>query len=278
MYQEPITTAFRRPSRRCPASRRTTRSTAPSTFSRDAIGPLGAALARAQVHRKGLVTSSPRRSYFYRHTHDLEDSTYGTQQFLTGATTKSATLPNQPYPVGRRALPRSADRGAALLLRSHHNLSGTVGAFYSQTHTKFYIPPTYANGLPGGRPVGNTGRSGPWPERPDLDADQPGHPERQLGVRRAVLQIPRSIHADPRGPASTGSSRNTDYTADGFMNFGADAERPAAEQQSGIDPKVGLAYQVTEDDHGLCLRLQGIPGRRRPGRCDLSASLPDLPV
>ena len=86
-------------------------------------------------------------SFFYRHTQDIEDSTYGTQQVLTNYYQVSG-LPNQPYLWDGEHFHDQITEEMRVSFDPVHNLSGTVGAFYSQTHTKFYIPPTYANGLP----------------------------------------------------------------------------------------------------------------------------------
>ncbi len=55
-------------------------------------------------------------SYFYRHTQDVEDSSYGTQQILTGPVYLVSWTACPAVPVGRRALPRPGlERGAPLL-------------------------------------------------------------------------------------------------------------------------------------------------------------------
>ena len=86
-------------------------------------------------------------SFFYRHTHDVEDSSYGTQQVLAGPFYGVAGLPAQPYLwVGDRNHDQVASE-ARISFDPVHNWSGTLGVFYSNTHTRFTIPPTYAQGL-----------------------------------------------------------------------------------------------------------------------------------
>jgi hypothetical protein len=92
-------------------------------------------------------------SYFYRHTRDLEDSTYGTQQILNsyyGVT----SLPAQPYLWDGEHFHNQVTEEMRVSFDPVHNLSGTVGAFYSRTHTLFDFPPVYANcRQQGGRPL-----------------------------------------------------------------------------------------------------------------------------
>src|SRR6516225_8938507 len=86
-------------------------------------------------------------SYFYRHTHDVEDSSYGTQQILYGPTYNVTGLAPQPYLwVGDRNHDQVSSE-ARLSFDPMHNISGTFGLYYSNTHTRFTIPATNANGL-----------------------------------------------------------------------------------------------------------------------------------
>ena len=90
-----------------------------------------------------LISSS---SFFYRHTQDIEESTYGTQQIFASYY-KVSGLPSQPYLWDGEHFHDQITEEMRVSFDPVHNLSGTVGAFYSHTHTKFYIPPTYATGL-----------------------------------------------------------------------------------------------------------------------------------
>src|SRR5271154_3707414 len=101
-------------------------------------------------------------SYFYRHTQDVEDSTYGTQQVLTNYYEVSG-LPNQPYLWDGEHFHDQITEEMRVSFDPWHNLSGTIGAFYSQTHTKFYIPPTFANGLTAATVPTDTGPVQAWP-------------------------------------------------------------------------------------------------------------------
>ena len=70
-------------------------------------------------------------SYFYRHTHDLEDSTYGTQQILNSYY-KVTTLPNQPYLWDGERYHNQLTEEARLSFDPIYNFSGTVGVFLFQ--------------------------------------------------------------------------------------------------------------------------------------------------
>jgi iron complex outermembrane recepter protein len=212
-------------------------------------------------------------SFFYRHTQDIEDSTYGTQQVLTNYYQVSS-LPNQPYLWDGEHYHDQITEEMRVAFDPVHDLSGTVGAFYSQTHTKFYIPPTFAIGLPAAT-VGNT-VVGPWPNDEIWTQTNPG------------IQKDKSIFGElyykflekftlTAGARRYWLSQETDFTADGFMNFGATLSDPQRNSQSGTDPKVGLSYQATEDTMVYASASKGF----RAGGAQAYApfcSLPQLPV
>jgi len=187
-----------------------------------------------------FVSSS---SFFYRHTRDVEDSTYGTQQVLTNYYQVSG-LPNQPYLWDGEHFHDQITEEMRVAFDPWHNLSGTVGAFYSQTHTKFYIPPTYANGLVAATTTNAV--VGPWPNDEIWTQTNP------------AVQKDKSIFGElyykffdkftlTAGLRHYWLSQETDFTADGFMNFGATPSDPQHNSQSGTDPKAGLSYQITDE-------------------------------
>ena len=187
-----------------------------------------------------FVSSS---SYFYRHTRDLEDSTYGTQQILTSYYGVSS-LPAQPYLWDGEHYHNQVTEEMRVSFDPVYNLSGTVGAFYSRTHTLYEFPPTYANGLVAAT-VGNT-VVGPWPNDLIWESAWPG------------LQTDTSVFGElyykffnrftlTLGGRQYWLTQDADYTADGFMNFGPTLSDPQHNTQSGFSPKVGLAYQVTDE-------------------------------
>jgi iron complex outermembrane receptor protein len=182
-------------------------------------------------------------SFFYRHTQDVEDSTYGTQQVLVNYYQVNS-LPNQPYLWDGEHFHDQLTEEMRVSFDPWHNLSGTLGAFYSQTHTKFYIPPTYANGL-----VAATADNtfvGPWPNDEIWTQSNP------------AIQKDKSLFGElyykffdqftlTAGARRYWLSQETDFTADGFMNFGATPSDPQHNSQAGTDPKIGISYQATQD-------------------------------
>ncbi len=191
-------------------------------------------------HGWSLVSSS---SFFYRHTEDVEDSTYGTQQVLVNYYQVSG-LPNQPYIWYGEHFHDQLTEELRLSFDPIHNLSGTVGAFYSQTHTKFYIPPTYAAGLVAAT-AGNT-VVGPWPNDEIWTQTNP------------AIQKDKSIFGElyykfldqftlTLGARQYWLSQETDFTANGFLNFGPTPSDPQHNSETGTDPKVGVSYQITDD-------------------------------
>jgi iron complex outermembrane receptor protein len=187
-----------------------------------------------------FVSSS---SFFYRHTQDVEDSTYGTQQVLTNYYQVSG-LPNQPYLWDGEHFHDQITEEMRVSFDPWHNLSGTIGAFYSQTHTKFYIPPTYANGLAAATTANTV--VGPWPNDEIWTQTNPAV-QKDKSVFGELYYKFLDKFTLTGGLRHYWLSQETDFTADGFMNFGATPSDPQHNSQSGTDPKVGLSYQVTDD-------------------------------
>ena len=182
-------------------------------------------------------------SFFYRHTQDVEDSTYGTQQVLANYYQVSG-LPNQPYLWDGEHFHDQLTEEMRLSFDPWHNLSGTVGAFYSQTHTKFYIPPTYASGLVAAT-VDNT-VVGPWPNDEIWTQTNPAE-QKDKSLFGELYYKFLDRFTLTAGARQYWLSQETDFTADGFMNFGATPSDPQHNSQSGTDPKVGLSYQITDE-------------------------------
>jgi len=192
-------------------------------------------------------------SYFYRHTHDVEDSSYGTQQILTGPVYLVTGLPAQPYLwVGDRHHDQVSSE-LRLSFDPIHNVSGTFGLFYSNTHTRFTIPPTYANGLaspgtsacPFGSPQAPcTVVSPAWPNDEIWQQTNPGTEEDKSIFGEVYWKFL------PKWTLTLGGrqywlNQTTDYTADGFLNGGPTPSQPEANSESGFNPKAALALQAT---------------------------------
>jgi len=182
-------------------------------------------------------------SFFYRHTQDVEDSTYGTQQIFASYYQVTG-LPNQPYFWDGEHYHDQITEEMRVSFDPVHNLSGTVGAFYSRTHTKFTIPPTYANGLVAAT-VNNT-VVGPWPNDEIWTQSGPAV-QKDTSVFGELYYKFLDKFTLTLGARQYWLNQEADYTADGFMNFGATPSDPQHNSQSGLDPKVGLSFQATDD-------------------------------
>jgi outer membrane receptor protein involved in Fe transport len=68
-----------------------------------------------------------------------------------------------------------------------------------------------------------------------------------------------------------------DYTADGYLNYGPTPSSPQVSRQSGLDPKIGLSYQATDDTMVYASASKGF--RAGGAQANLPAcSLPILPL
>jgi iron complex outermembrane receptor protein len=180
-------------------------------------------------------------SYFHRHTRDLEDSTYGTQQVFASYYQVSG-LPAQPYLWDGEHYFNQVSSETRLTFKPIHGVSGTFGVFFSNARALFVIPPTYANGLVAAT-VNNT-VVGPWPDDLIWTQQNPGR-QKDYSLFGQVY-----VNFAPGWILTLGArqywlSQLTDYTADGFMNFGPTPSAPQRNSQHGTDPKVALSYQVT---------------------------------
>jgi len=219
-----------------------------------------------------FVSSS---SFFYRHTQDVEDSTYGTQQVLTNYYEVSG-LPNQPYLWDGEHFHDQITEEMRVSFDPWHNLSGTIGAFYSQTHTKFYIPPTYANGLTQATVPTLTGSLvQAWPNDELWTQSNPAI-QKDKSVFGELYYKFLDQYTLTVGARQYWLSQEADYTADGFMNGGPTLSNPQHNSQSGIDPKAGLAYQVTGDTMVYASASKGF--RAGGAQADVTfCSTPNLP-
>lgn len=181
-------------------------------------------------------------SYFYRHNHDLEDSTYGTQQILGPAFYNVTHLPAQPFMWDGEHYHNQVTEELRLSFDPFHDLSGTVGAFYSRTRTKFTIPDTFAQGLPAAS-VGSL--PGAWPNDLLWTQDNPGTETDTSLFGELYYRFFEKFTAT-LGLRQYWLKQTSDFTADGFMNFGPTLSSPTQSTQSGLNPKFGLAYQATE--------------------------------
>jgi iron complex outermembrane receptor protein len=193
-------------------------------------------------------------SYFYRHTRDIEDSSYGTQQILTGPVYLVTGLPPQPYLWDGQHYHDQVASEMRLSFDPIHNISGTVGAYYSNTHSRFTIPPTYANGLdaPGttscsfGSPAFPCTVTSPaWPNNEIWQQTNPGTEEDKSIFGELYYKFLEKWTLT-LGGRQYWLNQTTDYTADGFLNGGPTPSQPEANSESGFNPKAALSLQATD--------------------------------
>lgn len=191
-------------------------------------------------YRHGAVSIVSATSYFYRHNRDIEDSTYGTEQILRSYYGVSS-LPAQPFLWDQENDENQFTEELRLSFRRVLGVSGTVGAFFARTRSALSIPPTYARGLIAAT-LDNT-VVGPWPNdllwtdyNPAMERDSAifGQIYLPLG-HRITLTL---------GARQYWLHQTSDFTANGFNNFGRTPSNPQSSRQSGINPKVALSYQI----------------------------------
>jgi iron complex outermembrane recepter protein len=217
-----------------------------------------------------LVSSS---SFFSRHTRDIEDSTYGTQQILSNYY-QVRGLPNQPYIwVGEHYHDQFTEE-LRVSFEPIDKISGTVGAFYSRKYSKFIIPPTYAAGLMAA--TANNTVVGPWPN------------DELWTQADSVVQKDTSLFGElyydfiPKWSLTLGArqywlSQDSTAAADGFMSLGPATNPPQHNSESGINPKIGVSYQATKE---LMVYTSASEGFRAGGaqRSTPYCTQPNLPL
>ena len=202
-------------------------------------------------------------SFFYRHTQDLEDSTYGTQQVLANYYQVSG-LPAQPYLWDGEHYHDQLTEEMRVSFDPAHDLSGTVGVFYSQTHTKFWIPPTFAAGLTTATVPSQAGPVFAWPTDLIWTQTNPAT-QKDTSIFGELYYKFLDKFTLTLGARQYSLSQDADYTANGFMNFGATPSVPQHNSQNGVDPKVGTFVPGDRGGDDLWVGLEGISRRRRTG-------------
>jgi iron complex outermembrane recepter protein len=188
-------------------------------------------------------------SFFYRHTQDVEDSTYGTQQILVGPSYLLSGLGAQPFLWDGQHYHDQVASEARISFDPIHNISGTLGLYYANTHTRFFIPPTYANGLDSGATTaclfGGPCTSPAWPNDEIWTQNNPGTEEDKSIFGELYYKFLQKWTLT-LGGRQYWLNQSTDYTADGFLNGGPSPSQPQTNSESGFNPKVALAFQATD--------------------------------
>ena len=178
-------------------------------------------------------------SYFHRHTRDVEDSTYGTQQAnesFYGITSGPGGLPAQPFLwVGDHYLD-SYTTETRVTTDPIYNLSSTFGFYYSNNNARFYIPPINARGL-----AALTG----WPNDVLWTQNNPAV-ETDISVYGELYYKFLDKFNLTLGGRQYWLHQASNFTADGFQNGGLTPASQLDASQVGFDPKVALSYEVTD--------------------------------
>jgi len=192
-------------------------------------------------------------SFFYRHTQDIEDSSYGTQQVLTGGFYGVTGLAPQPYLWDGEHYHDQVASEARISFEPIGGLSGTLGLYYANTHSRFTIPPIYAQGLstPGttscslavSTPCVVTAPA--WTNDEIWTQTNPGTQEDKSIFGELYYKF-LNIWTLTLGARQYWLNQATDYTADGFLNGGATPSAPENNSQRGLNPKFALQVQASD--------------------------------
>ncbi|TAM99166.1 MAG: TonB-dependent receptor, partial [Rhodanobacteraceae bacterium] len=151
---------------------------------------------------------------------------------------------------------------------------GTLGVFYSRAEVSLGVLPEYAQGLVAAT-VNNT-VVGPWPNDLLWTDYNPGTEE-----SRAIFgQV--DIPLAERWTLTLGARKywlrqTYDFIGNGFNNFGVTPSNPQASHQSGLNPKVGVSYQVTSSTMLYASASKGFRAGQAQEYLPF-CSLPSLPV
>ncbi len=181
-------------------------------------------------------------SFFDRNAEDVEDSTYGTQQVLASVYEASA-VPGQPYLWTGRHSERQVTSETRVSFAPLQRLSGTVGVFYSDARTSFYVPPVYANGLVAATQADPI--TGPAPNDLLWTQSNPGTQQDESIFGELYYQVLQPLTLTV-GARQYWLRQYADYTADGYLNLGPTLSDPQHNSQSGFDPKYVVSYQPSK--------------------------------
>ena len=190
-------------------------------------------------HGWDLVSAN---SYFHRHTQDIEDSTYGTQQIFSSYYQVSG-LPAQPYLWNGEHYFNQFNSETRFSFDPIHGISGTFGVFVSNSRALFVIPPTYAQGLVAAS--ANNAVVGPWPNDLIWTQRNPGTEKDYAIFGQVYVKFARKFTLT-LGARQYWLRQTSDYIANGFMNFGLTPSAPQHNSQQGTDPKFALSYQANK--------------------------------
>ena len=201
-------------------------------------------LPSLEIHyRHGKVRIVSATSYFYHHNRDIEDSTYGTQQILQsyyGVT----TLPIQPFLWDQENDQNQFTEELRVSFKGFLGVSGTLGAFYARSRSVLSVPPEYARGLVAATIHNSVVSPHPWPNDLLWIDYNPAMQRDTALFGQIYVPLARKITLT-LGARQYWLHQTSDFTANGFNNFGPTPSDPQSSRQSGINPKAALSYQIT---------------------------------
>jgi iron complex outermembrane recepter protein len=216
-------------------------------------------------------------SFFYRHTQDVEDSSYGTRQVLTNSPCPPSFycvtgLEPQPFLWDGEHYHDQVSSEARLSWDPIHNFSGTVGLYFANTHSRFTIPDNYAQGL-----TSITSSTEGVPTSDLIWTQTNPGTERDESIFGELYYKFLEKWTLTLGARQYWLKQTTDYTADGFLNFGITPSDPQENSERGLNPKFALSMQANEETMIYASASKGF----RAGGAQANfpgCSLPTLPV
>ncbi|HEX8754799.1 MAG TPA: TonB-dependent receptor [Steroidobacteraceae bacterium] len=212
-------------------------------------------------------------SYFYRHTQDVEDSSYGTQQILQGYYGVCCLAP-QPYLWKGEHYTNQTTEEVRFSFDPVHNLSGTFGAFYSNSRNLFSIPPISADGLVAA--TANNTVVGPWPN--DILWFSDGYiKQRDTSIYGQLYYKFLEKFTLTLGARQYWLTQRAHSDAGGFQDFKLlRITAPTSNTESGLNPKVALSYQATGNTMVYASASEGFRSGATRGPVSLICSAPGL--
>jgi iron complex outermembrane receptor protein len=225
-----------------------------------------------KYHTQGWEFESS-SSYFYRHTQDVEDSTYGTEQINQGFY-GICCLPPQPYLWKGEHYVNQFVEELRASFDPVHNLSGTFGAFYSTTRSLFSIPPIDATGLVAA--TANNTVVGPWPNDVLWFSDGWFYQEDKSIFGELYYKFLDKFNLT-LGARQYWLSQHSNGDSGGFQDFSElNVSPPGSNSESGLNPKVGLSYQATDTTMVYASASKGFRAGSDTGPAPLFCTAPGL--
>jgi len=166
---------------------------------------------------------------------------------LAGPSYLVTGLPAQPYLWDGERYHDQVASEARVSFDPIHNISGTLGLYYANTHSRFTIPPTFANGLTSANACefGGPCVTPAWSSNEIWTQTDPGTEEDKSIFGELYYKF-LDKWTLTLGGRQYWLHQTTDYTADGFLNGGPTPSAPQSNSESGFNPKVALSVQANE--------------------------------